>query len=258
MSAIGLFDSGIGGLTILRALKDAFPHQDFIYLADTARLPYGTKSIATIRRYVERSLNFFSDFKLNSIVVACNSASVALLSKPVESAVPILNVIQPGARLAVEKSKNQRIGVLGTRATILSGAYEKEIKKLNSITEVISQACPLLVPLVEEGWFDDPITNLIVFRYLSQVLNQRIDTLVLGCTHYPALKDAIAKVCGPNVELVESSQALIQDLKDVIDSSTEKKGKIQIFASDYSPRLEEAIHMLLKPNIYDSLEVVDL
>ncbi len=259
MSSIGIFDSGVGGVTVLKALREKFPDENFIYLADTARLPYGAKSISTIHQYLERAITFFSDFDLKAIVVACNSASVAYLSKPIKSQVPILNVIEPGASKAVQVSNSGRIGVLGTRATVLSEAYKKAIHKLKPEFEVFQQACPLLVPLVEEGWLEDPVTNLIVNRYISQLSTKNIDTLVLGCTHYPALRKSIANSAGSAIQLVDSAEVLTIQLEMIIkNSKTPKSAGIHIYASDFSPRLEETLHLLLKPHRYDSLETIDL
>ncbi len=256
---IAVFDSGVGGLTVLTALKKRWPSQDFIYLADTARLPYGSKSLHTIRQYVEQNIRFLtSEFKPRAVVIACNSASTAILESPVAASVPVFNVVEPGARKAVESTKSQRIGVLGTRATVFSEAYPKAIRKLNPSVEVFQQPCPLWVPLVEEGWIDDPVTNLIVFRYANAIAQKKIDTLILGCTHFPVLSATIQRAVGPDVKLVDSSPGLIEDLaKDVI-KIPQGTGKLQIYCTDFSPRLEETMRLLLGPLKYDSLEPVDI
>jgi len=262
MSAIGVFDSGVGGLTVLKALKARWPFEDFIYLADTARLPYGTKSLHTIHHYVEQNLAYLSRFDLKAVVVACNSASTAILEQPIACKVPLFNVIRPGARRALQVSESKNVGVIGTRATVHGEAYLKEIRKLDAAASVHQQACPLLVPLVEEGWLDDPLTNMIVYRYLTPLLQHKIDTLILGCTHYPALVSAIRRVTGLTVNLVDSSEGLIEDLQAVIPEDTlshgRPPGRLHILCTDFSPRLEETIRLLLNPLVFDAVETVDL
>ena len=258
MSAIGVFDSGVGGLTVLRALRERWPAQDFIYLADTARLPYGTKSIDTISHYCAQNLSFLMRYEVRAIVVACNSASTALLRSPLDTAVPVFDVIHPGSRRAVEVSRTGRIGVLGTRATVAGGAYPREISKLRADAEVLQQPCPLLVPLVEEGWTDDPVTNLIVYRYINQFAEFKPDTLIMGCTHYPTLRAAIARAAGPGVELVDSAQGVIEDLEALRLPETGAAGRIRVLATDYSTRLEETVRLLLGPHAFDPIELVNL
>lgn len=257
MGAIGVFDSGVGGLTVLRALRKRWPGEDFIYLADTARLPYGSKSLHTIRNYVEQNLRFLRQYPLKAVVIACNSASTAILDQPLSSDIPILNVVEPGARKAAEVSTSKRIGVLGTRATVLSEAYPRALRRLDPAIEAFQQACPLFVPLVEEGWLEDPVTNLIVFRYISTLLPHRVDTLILGCTHYPALRTSIEKAVGPAIHLVDSSAGLIEDLND-LKLKESGQGQTKILCTDFSPRLEQTIQLLLAGIKYDSLEPVDL
>lgn len=257
MSAIGVFDSGVGGLTVLHALRQRWPGEDFIYLADTARLPYGSKSLHTIRSYVEQNVRFLRQYTLKALVIACNSASTAILEQPLKSDIPILNVVEPGARKALQVTSGKRIGVLGTRATVFSEAYPRTLRRLEPSVEVFQQACPLFVPLVEEGWIDDPVTNLIVFRYISTLLPHQIDTLILGCTHYPVLKKSIEKAVGPNIQLVDSSLGLIEDLQ-ILNMRESGQGKTKILCTDFSPRLEQTIRLLLGEMKYDSLETVDL
>ncbi len=258
MSAIAVFDSGVGGLTVLNALKAAFPGENFVYLADTARLPYGSKSLHTIRQYVEQNVRFLrGEYQPKAIVIACNSASTALLEQPLSSEVPIFNVVEPGARIAVQTSTSKRIGVLGTRATVFSEAYPKAIRRIEPEAQIFQQACPLWVPLVEEGWIEDPITNLIVYRYASPVVQHGIDTLIMGCTHFPVLKAPIQKAVGPAVTLVDSARGLIEDLKG-LDLKTAGNGQLAMLCTDFSPRLDETIRLLLGDIRYDSLETVDL
>lgn len=257
MSSIGVFDSGVGGLTVLRALKRKWPNENFIYLADTARLPYGNKSLHTVHNYVSQCLRFLSQYPLKAVVVACNTASAALIESPIQFNLPIFNVIEPGARKAIEKSANGHIGVLATRATVQAQAYPRAIHKIDSTLKVTQQACPLWVPLVEEGWIDDPVTNLIVYRYVAGIVKNQVDTLILGCTHYPVLSENIRRAAGPHIHLVDSSEGLIEDLENKIDMGN-AEGKLQILATDFSPRLEETAKLLLQETKFDSIEPVDL
>ena len=267
--AIGLFDSGIGGLTVLRTLYQEFPNENFIYLGDTARLPYGTKSPETIEKYLLQNIEFLKKTNVKAIVVACNSASTVLLdpSLAVRAAftIPIYNVIQPGASLAVKLSESKRIGVLGTSATVRASAYLRAITAENAEAKVFQQACPLLVPLVEEGLEDDPITNLILYRYLTPVLQNQIDTLILGCTHYPALSSGIRKVVGPNVQLVDSAQAVAEllkaDFKNGLlktETKTSLASRLRILATDDSPSFLISAQRLMVGVIIPSIEKVDL
>lgn len=258
MAAIGVFDSGVGGLTVLRALKERWPAESFIYLADTARLPYGSKSLQTISHYVEQNIAYLRRHNPKAIVVACNSASTALLEFPLQSDIPIFNVVEPGARKAVEVSRTGRIGVLGTRATVYGEAYPRAIKKLKPAAEVVQQACPLFVPLVEEGWVDDPVTHLVAARYVEEIVAQRTDTLILGCTHYPVLRELIQKAAGAEVKLVDSSQGLIEDLARLGLADSGPEGELQILCTDYSPRLQETVDMLLDGLLVNKIETVDI
>lgn len=208
---IGVFDSGIGGLTVLRELLKKFPNESFVYLGDTARLPYGTKSPETISRYLQQNISFLLARDCKCVVIACNSASTQLKENDTFAS-PVFSVIDPGARAALAKTKNNKLGLIATEATVNSGAYQNKLLKLNPKAEIFAQACPLFVPLVEEGWHEDPITNLIVFRYLNHLREKQIDTLIMGCTHYPLLAGAIAKVFGPDVNLVDSGQAVAEQI----------------------------------------------
>jgi glutamate racemase len=258
MAAIGVFDSGVGGLTVLRALKERWPAENFIYLADTARLPYGSKSLATISHYVEQNISYLKRHDLKAIVVACNSASTALLERPLASDIPIFNVVEPGARKAVQTSATGRIGVLGTRATVYGEAYPRAIRNLNPGAAVVQQACPLFVPLVEEGWVDDPVTHLVVARYVDEIVAQQTDTLILGCTHYPVLRDSIQKAAGAEVQLVDSSQGLIEDLARLGLAESGPEGELKILCTDYSPRLQETVDMLLDGILVSQIETVNI
>jgi len=205
--AIGIFDSGVGGLTVLHALLDALPAEHLIYLGDTGRAPYGTKSADAVTRYSIENVEFLAARGIKLLVVACNSASaVALSALEARFDIPIIGVIEPGARAAVGRTANGRVGVIGTEATIASAAYTQALRRLTPAVEVYTRACPLLVPLAEEGWVDGPIPLAVAETYLASLRRSGIDTLVLGCTHYPLLKAAIAQVMGAEVTLVDSAE----------------------------------------------------
>lgn len=205
--AIGIFDSGVGGLTVLKEVVRALPQEDTIYLGDTARVPYGTKSPETVIRYSRQIARYLFSRDIKLLVVACNTASaVALSSLQREFSIPIVGVIEPGARAAAQVTKSGKVGVIGTAATVASSAYTKAIKRINPEIEVVTRACPLFVPLAEEGWVDNEVAQLTARMYLGDLRDQGVDTLVLGCTHYPILKGVIAQVMGPGVTLVDSAE----------------------------------------------------
>lgn len=247
---IGIFDSGIGGLTVLKVLHERFPQEDFLYLGDTARLPYGTKSDQTIRKYLEQNINYLLHNQVTAVIVACNSAS-SVLRDDETWPVPVMGVIRPGAASALQASESLRIGVIGTRATIAGQAYDKALHRLEPRAQVWSECCPLLVPLVEEGWIRDPITNLILFRYLQPLLEHKIDTLILGCTHYPALTDSIAKIAGGRVHLIDSSMAMAEELQNhfLRGQLREQKGKspgvLRVCVTDWSQTFSEVARNIL-------------
>ena len=204
---LGVFDSGIGGLTVARALFDRLPQESVIYFGDTARVPYGPKSPETVRRYSSEILAYLLHRGVKTVVVACNTSTAhALDHLRAHAPVPVVGVIDPGARAAVAVTASGRIGVIGTAGTIASGAYERAIRALRPDATVVSQACPLFVPLVEEGWFDHPATGLVAREYLQPLERARVDVLVLGCTHYPLLKPLLAEVLGPAVRLIDSAE----------------------------------------------------
>jgi glutamate racemase len=204
---LGVFDSGIGGLTVVRALVERLPHESVLYFGDTARVPYGPKSPETVRRYSEEILAYLLQRGVKAVVVACNTSTAhALDSLRARSPVPVIGVIEPGARAAVAASPSGRIGVIGTAGTVASGAYQRAITALRPGAAVHAQACPLFVPLVEEGWFEHPATELIAREYLEPLRRAGVDALVLGCTHYPLLKPLLGRVMGPGVALVDSAE----------------------------------------------------
>ena len=207
---IGVFDSGVGGLTVAAALSRALPGESILYLGDTARLPYGTKSADTVARYSERNVAFLERKGVKAVVVACNTASAVALPR-LEPHRPLWGVVEPGAARAAELSRG-RVGVIATEATVRSGAYAAALQRRRPALEVVSLACPLFVPLVEEGWVDDPITEAVARRYLQPLVDAGIDTLVLGCTHYPLLAPLVARVVGSAIRLVDSAEAVAAEV----------------------------------------------
>ena len=218
---LGVFDSGIGGLTVARALFERLPNESIIYFGDTARVPYGPKSPDTVRRYSAEILAYLLKRGVKAVVIACNTSTAHALGYLKErSSVPVVGVIEPGARAAVAATKSGTIGVIGTAGTIASGAYERAIKALRPDARVHSQPCPLFVPLVEEGWFEHPAAELIAREYLEPLKRATVDVLVLGCTHYPLLKPLLSRVMGPDVTLVDSAE----ETAKVVSGELERQG----------------------------------
>ena len=214
---IGIFDSGVGGLTVTGALFHTLPKESTIYFGDTARVPYGPKSPETVRRYSLEILHWLVGQGVKLVTVACNTSTAhALAALQAASPVPVVGVIEPGARAAVGASKTGRIGVIGTAGTIASGAYTRAIRALRPDAVVEAQACPLFVPLVEEGWFDHPATELVAREYLAPLIVAKVDVVVLGCTHYPLLKPLLARVLGPTVTLVDSAEETARAVAKVL------------------------------------------
>ncbi len=215
---LGVFDSGIGGLTVARALFERLPNESIIYFGDTARVPYGPKSPDTVRRYSAEILAYLLKRGVKAVVIACNTSTAHALGYLKErSPVPVVGVIEPGARAAVAATKTGTIGVIGTAGTIASGAYERAITALRPDVRVHSRPCPLFVPLVEEGWFDHPAAELIAREYLEPLKRAQVDVLVLGCTHYPLLKKLLSRVMGPDVKLVDSAEETAKVVSDELE-----------------------------------------
>ncbi|MBI4323144.1 MAG: glutamate racemase [Candidatus Omnitrophica bacterium] len=214
---IGVFDSGIGGLTVVKALMRELPHEPIVYFGDTARVPYGSKSKSTIVRFSMENVEFLLRFGVKAIIIACNtSSSWALPTLRRYFKVPIVGVIRPGSRAAVQQTTAKRVGVIGTEATIRSRAYELEIKRLDASIAVFSQSCPLFVPLVESGWLNGAISAQIARTYLAPLKRHRIDALILGCTHYPLLAPVIQRALGPSVTLVDSATQTAAEVKGLL------------------------------------------
>lgn len=249
---IGIFDSGIGGLTVVRQIHRALPREDLVYLGDTARVPYGTKSPGTVVRFACEDTQFLIQQNVKAVVVACNTVSAwALPTLERKFGVPIFGVIIPGAQAALKKTKNRRIGIIGTAATVRSQAYSRTILARDDTARVFARACPLLVPLVEEGWTNQRVTLAILRSYLSPLLRRGIDTLVLGCTHYPLLKRAIRAVTGNEVALVDSAESCAQFLNERLQSTKllnqgrRRPGVIQPFVTDEVERFDELARRFL-------------
>lgn len=249
---IGIFDSGVGGLTVARQLHKVLPNEDLVYLGDTARVPYGSKSPSTVVRFACEDTLFLLQQHVKAVVVACNTCSawaLPILEKKFQ--VPVFGVIVPGVVAALEQSRHKRIGIIGTNATIRSKAYTSGILARCETAKVFAKACPLLVPLVEEGWTNHPVTQAILKDYLTPLLRQKVDTLILGCTHYPLLKKAIRKVVGPHVALVDSAESCARYVRDrlenkrLLNPSAKRTGIIQPFVTDEADRFGEVAKRFL-------------
>jgi len=217
---IGIFDSGVGGLTVYKALHERLPNERFVYLGDTARVPYGTKSLATVERYAVENSRFLAAHGIKLLVVACNTAS-ALALPAIRAAikVPVMGVIEPGSRAAVEVAQGANIGVIATEATIQSGAYARAITSMRPNGQVIEKACPLFVPLAEEGWANSDVARNVARDYLSEFTKTSLGALVLGCTHYPILRDVISETVGSEVTLIDSGAATARDVESLLETS---------------------------------------
>ncbi len=246
-TTIGIFDSGIGGLTVVREIKRLMPHQPLVYFGDTARTPYGTKSPDIITRYAIQNTEFLIEHGAGIIVIACHSAASTAASIIEERfAIPVFEVVTPSVEQAVALTRNGRIGIMGTRATVESGVYHRKIPELLPQARVISQACPLLVPLVEEGWLKRRETRMIVKKYLKPLKDRQIDTLVMGCTHYPLLKDIIKAKAGKRIVTVDPSHETALAVKSFMEGKGNGRNwdgdshdEDRYFVSDLAPATEE-------------------
>jgi glutamate racemase len=239
---IGIFDSGVGGLTVFKEVITLLPHEDIIYLGDTARVPYGTRSPRTVMRYSQENARFLLQQGIKLLVVACNTSSaVSLPSLKEEHEIPVIGVITPGANRASEVTQNKRVGVIGTEGTVKSRAYEQTIRMIDQKISVISRACPLFVPLAEEGWVDTEVTRLTAESYLSPLRGEQIDTLVLGCTHYPLLEPVIREVMGDEVCLVNSAKETAKEVRIILDEEGlanpgKRNGSYRFYVTDNAKR----------------------
>lgn len=259
---IGIFDSGVGGLTVFARVAALMPGEDIVYLGDTARVPYGTKSADTVIRYARACAAILLEREIKALVVACNTASAfAIETLRGEMSIPVVGVVEPGARAAVERSTRGRIGVIGTAGTVASGAYPRAITALSPDAEVYCAACPLFVPLAEEGWLSGPVPEAVADSYLSGLLGLGIDTLVLACTHYPLLADVIQQAVGPRVCLVDSAEETAREVAALLGARNlraprEQGGAHRYLASDAPGNLARAGERFLGHALQD-VEWVD-
>lgn len=255
---IGVFDSGVGGLTVVREIMRQIPNEKIIYFGDTARVPYGSKSKDTVTRFSEQIVRFLRTFQVKTIVVACNTASAYALDELEEDAdIPVMGVLKPGAKAAVEATRNGRVGVIGTEATIGSGMYSKYIKELSKNVTIYGKACPLFVPLIEEGLWEDPVTDEIAGRYLAELIDIDIDTLILGCTHYPLIRSTLGRLVGGGVSLVNPAYETARELKDMLlemDMLNDEEPKLgsnryQFYVSDKAEKFVRFANSIIKYGI---------
>lgn len=258
---IGVFDSGIGGLTVVKRLSSVLPRESIVYFGDTARVPYGSKSNSTVIDYSIQDTSFLLHKNVKAVVVACNTASsIAIPALREKFTVPVIGVILPGADMAVKETKNGRIGVIGTRATISNQAYSKAIKEIDSKIEVFEKACPLFVPIAEEGWTHHRATYEIAEEYLKELKEHDIDTLVLGCTHYPILADVIQDVIGKDVKLIDSGIATAEVVRSEInrigfETNSAGPGNLDLYVSDIPTTFKQVAELFLGKQINDVVKV---
>lgn len=261
---IGIFDSGVGGLTVAREVMRQMPNERIIYFGDTARVPYGSKSPETVTRYSEQIVRFLRTFQVKTIVVACNTASACALDaleKDID--IPIIGVVKPGAKVAAEVTKNGRIGVIGTEATINSQIYSNYIQNVNTKVTIYDKACPLFVPLVEEGLLDDPVTDEIARRYLAELIDIDIDTLILGCTHYPLIRSTLGRIVGDKVTLVNPAYETALELRqllaemDMLNEESPGLGsdRYRFFVSDKAEKFVRFANSIIKYGILSAKAV---
>ena len=260
---IGIFDSGMGGLTVLREVISRLPYENVVYLGDTARVPYGIRSQSTVVRYSDQNADFLIGEGIKALVVACNTVSaVGIEQLKNRLSIPVIGVLEPGALKATKTTRTGKIGVIGTEATINSGAYQRVLKDMYHDVFVVAKACPLFVPLVEEGWTDEKITKDVIRKYLKSFKRHRIDTLVLGCTHYPLLKSSINKYMGDDVKLVDSAIETAKVTKRVLKTegilkTDTNKGKRSFYVTDSPDRFKEVGEMFLDKDIND-IRLIDI
>ncbi len=258
---IGVFDSGLGGLTVVKAIRKILPNESVVYLGDTARVPYGNKSQKLIQEYSLQIAEFLIEKGAKMIVVACNTASALALDVLQQSiSVPLIGVIEPGVDAALRVTKNRHVGVIGTIATISSGAYQNGLLQQDEAIQVESKDCPLFVPLVEEGWLNEPATDLIVHEYLDEMKNKSIDTLILGCTHYPLLKPSIRRALDNQVTLVDSADVVAEKTDDILKenqlfSERSESGALQCFVTDLPARFQVVAERFLGETIHEAQTV---
>lgn len=256
MEAIGVFDSGVGGLTVVRSIRRLMPNENIVYIGDTARLPYGNKSEKSIIEFSISNVNFLLEKRVKCIVVACNTASAAALGELTRRySIPIIGVIEAGAKKAVAEAQKDTIGVIGTYRTVKSTAYDKAINSLKSDIKVLSKACPLFVPIIEESFEKHPATSLIIKEYLNEI-SEKTDTIILGCTHYPLIKQEISAIY-PNIKLIDSADAVAESVKNLLhekDMLSTKGGRYEYYATDVSENFVNMARRILSDNTLEIKE----
>ena len=263
MAPIGVFDSGVGGLTVAREIMRNLPEENLVYFGDTARVPYGSKSRETVLRYSRQIIRFLRTREVKAIVIACNTASAyALEEVKKELDIPIIGVVKPGAKVSCEVTKNKRIGVIGTEATVSSGIYTSFIQKRDAGIEVIGKACPLFVPLVEEGWLKDSVTYEVAARYLRELMEKDIDTLILGCTHYPLLRSMLREIVGESVTLVNPAYETARELKELLQKEglsnpggSKEGAQYQFYVSDLADKFSRFANSILPFDIKSTKKI---
>ncbi|MBO5364325.1 MAG: glutamate racemase [Clostridia bacterium] len=258
---IGIFDSGLGGLTCVKKVMELLPGEDIIYFGDTGRVPYGTRSAETVMKYVRQNIRFLKTFDIKYIIIACGTASSAALPLIQEEwDIPIAGVLEPTCRAAAKATRNGKVGVLGTQGTIRSGKYEEKLMKLNPQLQVTSRACPMFVPLVENGYLESEATNLIAREYLLPLKEQGVDTLILGCTHYPLLKPMISKIMGEGVTLIDAGAETAFHAKEYLKEqgllNGQLQGRVQYYVSDGVEGFTSLAGMFLEKEIQGSVNDV--
>lgn len=262
--SIGVFDSGLGGLTAVKQIMQELPNENIIYFGDTGRVPYGTRSKETILKYTRGDIRFLKTFDVKVIVIACGTASsISMPAIKNEFDVPIVGVVDAAVYAAVRATKNKKIGVIGTSGTIKSGSYERQIKEFDQQMQTFARACPLFVPLVENGYFDSQVTKLVVEEYLEDIRSQGVDTLILGCTHYPLLKKVIREYMGDEVTLIDSGAEVAKYLKKKFDDEMSHSNKIdenqyRYYVSDDISSFEELGGIFLEREINGKVNKIDI
>lgn len=258
--AIGIFDSGVGGLTVLREVTRLLPQEELFYVGDTARVPYGTKSPETVRRYAVESAGFLVQRGVKMLVVACNTASaVAVETLASQFQIPVIGVIEPGSQRAAALTRNHKVGVIGTEGTVKSGAYARAIKAHDPTIEVVSVACPLFVPLAEEGWHDHQVADIAAGEYLAPLLAAGVDTLVLGCTHYPLLKKTLHRIMGDAIHLVDSAEEtakVVVETLQTVGPNIHGMGSVHFFVTDVPERFKRVGSAFLGQNLQSVEQVI--
>ncbi len=261
---IGVFDSGVGGLTVAREIMRQIPNEKIIYFGDTARVPYGSKSKETVTRFSRQIVRFLQSFQVKTIVVACNTASAYALDElEKETDIPMIGVVKPGAKTAVQVTRNGKIGVIATEATIGSRIYSKYIQELNENVTIYGKACPLFVPLVEEGLWQDPVTDEIAKRYLTELIDIDIDTLILGCTHYPLIRSTLGRIMGEKVTLVNPAYETARELREllckkgILNEEPPELGdnQYQFYVSDGAEKFKQFANSIIKYGILSTKTV---